>query len=140
MKTSTPETNDSTLSGNCLKPLLANRLLKFRAWSKNIDEHFMAIQGTPYLETLSNFMFHHSDESIIMQFTGLIDKNGKEIYEGDIVIPFSKENKMNNSVIVYEFNQFRIKGTSLYWSWDLQQIEVIGNIYENPELLFKPLM
>lgn len=74
-------------------------------------------------------------KSVILQFTGLKDKNGKEIYEGDIVIPFSLENKMNKSVIVYEFKEFRIKGESLYWNWDLRQIEIIGNIYENPELI-----
>ena len=76
-----------------------------------------------------------SEDWKVMQFTGLKDKNGKEIYECDVVIPFSLENKMNKSVVVYEFNQFRIKGTSLYWNFDLEQIEVIGNIFENPELV-----
>jgi hypothetical protein len=64
------------------------------------------------------------------QFTGLIDIQGKEIYEGDYILPFSLQNKGNKSVIVYEFNQFRIKGKSLYWNFDLEQIKIIGNIHE----------
>ena len=64
------------------------------------------------------------------QFTGLIDIQGKEIYEGDYVLPFSLQNKNNKSMIVYEFNQFRIKGESLYWNFDLEQIKIIGNIHE----------
>jgi hypothetical protein len=64
------------------------------------------------------------------QFTGLIDIQGKEIYEGDYVLPFSLQNKVNKSVIVYEFNQFKIKGKSLCWNFDLQQIKIIGNIHE----------
>jgi len=64
------------------------------------------------------------------QFTSLIDVDGKEIYEGDYVLPFSLQNKVNKSVIVYEFNQFRIKGKSLCWNFDLEQIKIIGNIHE----------
>ena len=135
MKPSTPETNDLTPSGNCLKPLLANRLLKFRAWNPDLKSPFMAVQGEPDLETLYSFMFHFSDNGIIMQFTGLKDCKGKEIYEGDIVKPYSIDKTKNLSIIVYEFNQFRIKGAFLYWNWDLQQIEVVGNVFENPELL-----
>ena len=74
-----------------------------------------------------------SDDWKVMQFTGLKDKNGKEIYEGDIVKPYKE--RRNYSQIVYEFNQFRIKGKNIYWNWFLEEIEVIGNIYENPELL-----
>ncbi len=103
------------------------REIKFRAWSKEskkmIDWDFIhSVRNLHKLMTLNHIE--------LMQFTGLADKNGKEIYEGDVVIPFSKENRMNKSVIVYEFNQFRIKGDVLYWNWDLQQVEVIGNIFE----------
>ena len=110
------------------------REIKFRAWNADLKKPFMAVQGTADLETLYSFMFHFSDNGILMQYTGLKDCNGKEIYEGDIVKPFSIEKTKNLSIIVYEFNQFRIKGTYLYWNWDLKQVEVVGNIYENPEL------
>jgi len=65
------------------------------------------------------------------QFTGLFDIEGTEIYEGDHILPFSLQTKSNKSVIVYEFNSFRIKGESLYWNFDLEQIKIIGNIHEN---------
>lgn len=78
--------------------------------------------------------FHNCIKGTESQFTGLKDCKEKEIYEGDIVKPYSIEKTKNLSVIVYEFNQFRIKGTYLYWNWDLRQVEVVGNIYENPEL------
>ena len=43
-------------NGNSTKPLLSSRLFKFRAWYEK--EKYMAIQGTPDLETLQSFMFH----------------------------------------------------------------------------------
>lgn len=82
---------------------------------------------------------------LLSQFTGLHDKNGKEIYEGDVVHYFCKDGSgkgilENRKFVVrwdgkftgyYEFNEgdFPI-GTEPYGS-----IEIIGNIYENPDLL-----
>lgn len=85
-------------------------------------------------------MRHHD----ILQYIGLKDKNGTEIYEGDIVENASKDLKFQ---VVYEapsFNRKWIDGTSKRYrehlteplAWNTYMIcEVIGNIYENPELL-----
>lgn len=72
-------------------------------------------------------------DAIIMQYTGLKDKNGKEIYEGDIV---DTENGIYEVLWYGEGACFRfhILG-SLESPLNYDDIKVIGNIYENPELL-----
>lgn len=65
----------------------------------------------------------------MMQFTGMTDKNGKEIWESDIVKFYEM-----NAVIKYYKNGFYIDD-GISSNWDSEDVEVIGNIYENPELL-----
>ena len=87
--------------------------------------------------SLTNCYYTNLDYSRLMQCTGLQDKNGKLIYEGDIV----KDLIMSGIFyIVKWFNsgfylESTISGSFLKFN-DTQQ-EVIGNIYENPELLEK---
>ena len=91
------------------------------------------------------------DENTIGQYTGLKDENGKEIYEGDI-IEFSYDMFVGNfdtfiakGKVVFEEGAFYVEVFEnerttkdeeyLLYSINLDTIEVIGNIYDNPELL-----
>ena len=79
------------------------------------------------------------------QFTGLLDKNGKEIYEGDIIRSYDSENNPITHSISWDNKkacyvatmlQYPLLGGSIDKGWiDEFEKEVIGNIFDNPELL-----
>lgn len=124
------------------------REIKFRCW--DIDERKFVVNETDRLgcgdtkkcmservDFENNSVEINADERYIFsEYTGLEDKNGKEIYEGDIFHIGSKK-----ILYVVEWIDCGLKGSQIknkswigldYWKDD---IEVIGNIYENPELL-----
>jgi uncharacterized phage protein (TIGR01671 family) len=123
------------------------REIKFRAW----DEDKLKMLYNPFKE--GNYPFSDKDNNmaflspftgkrmILEQFTGLLDKNGKEIYEGDVV--YWKH--LDEYGVVY-YNEEEVH----YFSKPINQddetesyldsthMEAIGNIHENPELLEPP--
>lgn len=110
------------------------REIKFRAWAK--EEHEMIQANTLAFEEYAPLgcLLNDGDDLIIMQYTGLKDKNGKEIYEGDIIkLPEDGEEK----IYYIKYSQNRLgftlnNGCGFALAYG---IEVIGNIYENSELL-----
>ena len=82
-----------------------------------------------------DYVAHFVDPKTVGQCTGLLDKDVVRIYEGDIVIRHGRGvAKDKRGVVVYQSGQFVVSVLCpLYY--DIQDIEVIGNIHDNPELL-----
>lgn len=124
--------NGEWVYGDLLKPHTGIRIVNY-----DESEPYPSVRHT-------DFHYHNIDPDTIGQFTGLLDKNGKEIYEGDILMLGSSdagicEVKWNESQLAFciRFYYERNLGTRPLGAWarDGKNIAILGNIHDNPELL-----
>ena len=118
------------------------REIKFRAWIKEVDEireveyiNFWEKKiSYPHKFCKEYYLNADFDEIELMEYTGLKDMKGKEIYEGDILFETFREEYFK---VVFENGSFRAEVDE--YSLDLEDYanicEVVGNIYENAELM-----
>lgn len=112
------------------------RQIKFRAWETELKEMVIppsGFRGICFAKP-DKIIRDNWDKLIWMQFTGLLDKNKKEIYEGDICKWKFLEDGDAISEVYYFGAAFGLHGQMLN-TMAKDSIEIIGNIYENPELL-----
>lgn len=119
------------------------REIKFRAWDKKAKRLIMNVGIQPYhhfstwSETNETTWVRPDNKDFpLMQYTGIKDENGVEIYEGDIVEAFEKNYevkfKQTESKLYVDYGfPNKHNGPAPHWC------EVVGNIYENAELLRK---
>ncbi len=118
-----------------------NREIKFRAWDEKRNKMFRVIEIKGFIDsndkTVVGFEWDDLGEldtfenPILMQFTGLIDKQGKEIYEGDIL----KRKYLNFTWIIGQESFYQDVADLERFLERGDNYEIIGNIYENKELL-----
>jgi uncharacterized phage protein (TIGR01671 family) len=113
------------------------RKIKFRAWDANYKKMFYAGDNSTFADTTGRLLDSFPDEHL-MQFIGLKDKNGKEIYEGDVVhIGFKKD--FETGTVLFQNGSYLVDcnhpGKTVLGRGSENYCEIIGNRYEHPELI-----
>lgn len=99
------------------------KILKFRFYDKTKKK-------MKFFNSIWNMLDPDYDFDDIQQFTGLLDKLGKEIYEGDIVKRKSSDGVSETAVAEFRRGRYNIGDYDPTYGW-----EIIGNIYDNPNLI-----
>ena len=123
------------------------REIKFRAWDKESKEMFNIFDGSHD----NWFLPSWKDKYNVMQYTGLKDADDKEVYEGDLIKDANGEmfemkfGEYTRTIPIRGFQRMKLSGYGWYiekietkeivLATECQYVEVVGNIYENKEIL-----
>ena len=121
------------------------REIKFRAWDAKEKQmlevnHLFNLDNKQPIEVWTNYYEggyrFNPDKSELMQYTGLTDANGEEIYEGDLVT-LTDDSEDPIYRVIFDEAKFEISGGGVLYDLgeEFMNCEVIGNVHENPELL-----
>ena len=129
------------------KEEIKKREIKFRAWDQITKEMRFPVKDLHYVQDEEGLHIYDTEvddwqelcdehDTIYMQYTGLKDKNGKEIYEGDIII--QQPDDHNKWAVTFDPHwkawTYYLDGKMNSYIFNEHYHEVIGNIYEHPEL------
>lgn len=130
-----------------------SRVIKFRIYNRRLNRFVFRIEigeikvppndgllGATFDSDEEDKNAFKAEECVIQQFTGLTDSTGKEIYEGDIVSgEISMDHISHKAEVVWSGIMWSAvsKGGNNMMIWLDKDLEVIGNIFENPELCSK---
>ena len=115
------------------------RPIKFRAWDKRGKQMILTISQL-HLESGmivghcgkdETWVLNDKNQYTIMQYTGLLDKNGKEVYEEDFLKLSHEYDQTEDDFHLHDF----VDDTCYLRMFDKESIEIIGNVYEHKELI-----
>lgn len=121
---------------------------RFRAWLKK-DKEMIDVEEVNFKNGEFDFIgdaitwMCKSNDCVLMQSTGLVDKNGKEIFEGDILKVTDKHSWLevvsfneDKAMFISKETKRKVEETPLYdlFNTNIFEVEIIGNIHTNPEL------
>lgn len=109
-------------------------------FSTSIEHPYSYTNGKHYIQTVPHNIRFEVDPETVCQYTGLTDKDSKKIFEGDILSFIDRECPDDILRELVAWNGFswvtrRCKSDVVMSEWECEKMEVVGNIFDNPELL-----